>query len=433
MATCSATIQSRLRSDRGVLIVGTAVANAINVLTVLAISRLYPVSRIGEFYLFTSFLAAPCSVAAGRLETAVLLPVADAVRRVVALGLYASLAVGALTCTAAVVLSELGILGPDLARVLSGHMPLVFFAVFGTGVFNLTTSMMLRTREFKILSAQRVRQVVYRGCIQIGSGFLNGSLLGLILGDIIGRSSGFLLLLKRYVRWRDLWPTLRSRTELLSALKEFWRFPTILLISTLINTLGYTLPILLLVQKHGATTSGWLAMVDRLMNVPLMLVGTAISQTYSSSAASCIQNRDAALLTMFKHDVRRLTSFAVPCFLIVGIVSPAMYALVLGPEWRGAGEFARIYAPMNAVAFVCWPFMSTFALLKMEGAQLAWDCGRMILCVALVYAANKISNAPIVSVAAYSAGMTLAYLAYLSAAHRVIRRKADFWSNAVSR
>ena len=116
-------------------------------------------------------------------------------------------------------------------------------------------------------------------------------------------------------------------------------------------------------------------------------------------------------------------------FAALAIGGPWIFATLFGENWRVAGEYARVLALPQYVGFFIWPMMPTLNILEHQHWQLAWDVGRLVLCIACMAAAQYLGRSPLWVITAYALAMTLGYIAHavlcFLAIHRcVIRRQA---------
>src|SRR5205823_1724758 len=125
-------------------------------------------------------------------------------------------------------------------------------------------------------------------------------------GDAIGRTSGSLGLGR--MAWRaDKAYFVRARWQAVwRAAVRYRRFPLISAGSALLNTAGFALPSLVIAQLYGAQVLGWFALVDRVMGMPSVIVGQAVSQVYMSEAAPLTRSNAVELKRLFFQTTKRL-------------------------------------------------------------------------------------------------------------------------------
>ena len=131
---------------------------------------------------------------------------------------------------------------------------------------------------------------------------------------------------------------------------------------------------------------------------------------------------------MFLRRLRQLALFGSVPFLLVFLVSPWVFANAFGKNWEEAGHYARILAPMNYVAFVVWPMMSTLSLLERQSWQFGWDVGRLILTVGGLVCVHYLGGDGRMCVAALSATLLVGYAAHAFMSYYAICQKSRQFS-----
>lgn len=415
-------LQRKLRKDTfgyrtSILAGGTALGQVLALLAAPILTRLYTVQDFGNLQAYVTILGFGFVVVAMRYELAILLPTEEAeAANVVVLGLVTVLLTS---------LAYAGLLGmllifdlfPAAIGPVHSYLWLVPVSMGGAGVYLVLSYWALRQKEYVLVAKTKVTQAVGQIATQLilGAGFKLG-FLGLLLGDAIGRVSGSLLFIDlvkqrsrqvfRAVTWRGMWKVaLRYKS-----------FPLVSSGSALINTAGFGVPILLIGSEYGGTVLGWFALVDRIMNVPLAIIGQAVAQVYMAEASALAGTDPAALRQLFLRRLGQLALLALIPFLIVFVSAPWFVSLVFGESWREAGYFARILVPMNYVGFVVWPLMSTLSLLERQKWQFGWDVARLLITTTSLTAAHGINGDARMAVAAYGFAMLVCYAlhAYLS-------------------
>lgn len=90
-----------------------------------------------------------------------------------------------------------------------------------------------------------------------------------------------------------------------------------------------------------------------------------------------------------------------------------MFSLVLGPNWREAGELARLLAPSLLLQFIAVPVSQTLTILERQGVQLDWDISRLVLVCLVPLTVHIMGGDLRATVGGYSAALTICYLALL--------------------
>lgn len=417
--------QGQFARSVSVLAGGTALSQGLAVLAAPVLTRLYRAEDFGYFQVYMSFMAFAILAVTLRYELAIFLPDQEEVAaNLVAVTLSAVLMVSAM-CGAAAWLAARRHILPPIAAGLRPYLWLVPLSMCGGGIYQTLSVWALRQKAYSRVTTTKVTQVLSMLSLQTIAGFLSKGPFGLLLGDAVGRANGSLGLARlswsrsrevfRSIRWKTMW----------SAATRYRRFPLISTGSSMISVAGYALPLLVLGEFYGAKTLGWLALGDRVVGAPGLLIGQAVSQVYSVEASSFSVSNPAAMHSLFLRLMKRLLILGFIPFVVFFFISPSLFAFVFGEAWREAGTYARLLALMHYVAFVAWPFTPTLNLLEQQFWQLAWDVGRLLLALGSIWFAHHWGYSARWAVGAFGAALLLAYAVHLLLSHRAIRKKIE--------
>src|SRR5262249_38488734 len=132
---------------------------------------------------------------------------------------------------------------------------------------------------------------------QLGLGAIGSHSLGLFLGEVVGRGIGMGRMM------RNAWPSVRKYgltvRDAAKALKSNRQFPLYSTPSSLLNELGTSLPLPLLVTLYGAEIGGYYSLVWRVLAVPVALVGTSMADAFHSRAAVYAREDPKRVLRFF--------------------------------------------------------------------------------------------------------------------------------------
>lgn len=406
--------------DVSVLVGGTAIGQAVTIISIPVISRLYDVTDFGNAQMYSSILMFVLALVALRYEQAILLPrnERDAASLVI-VGLIAVTMVSLVFSLMIVVILGLG-WTPDRMGQLRPYLWIMPLSLFGAGVYTVIFQWTLRLREYRELAVTKVTQSTGQCIVQVSiAGFFGTGLAGLVLGDLIGRSAGTVRLLRR--AWRsqgEVFRTIRWK-EVSGAAIAYRRFPLISSGSGLINIAGIAVPALMIGGGWGPQVLGWFALVERAMSMPMTLLGASVSQVYSVEASGLLMDPVSHKALFFKI-MRNLALLGSIPFLVLLLFSKWIFSMVLGPSWTEAGVYSQILCPMNYLVFISWPLSSTLNLLQRQDWQLFWDLGRMVLSVGALSLAAWMDASPRTSIATYGFVMIVSYSAHLTLSYAAI-------------
>jgi len=408
-----------------VVMSGTVAAQLLQVAASPVITRLYDPADMGLLAVYGSLVGILLSVSSLRYEMAI--PVAEDDDEAAYL-LY--LSVGITVAMAAVVGAVLVLAGAPVLRLLQadGLLPYAWLIPAGIalgGAYQVLVSWGIRARAYGTTARTRVRQSVGLVTVQVGGGLLGAGPLGLLLGDVVGRTSGvgsFVAMLRRDERFRALRPSLAA---LRAVAVRFRRFPMVSSASALLNTSGLRVPALMLAGLYGPAVAGWFALSQRVVAIPLTWLGQSLAQVYFAEAARLAREDPPALERLFHRTVRRLVLLGGVPVLLGGLAAPFVFGALFGREWSEAGLYVLLLTPMLLGQIVVSPVSQTVYAIDRQGMQLHWDAWRFAAAVAAFAACAFFRATPAVGVAAYSVAMlgmyTMLYLLYRRALARFVR------------
>jgi len=417
-----------------ILVGGTALAQALAVAASPILTRIYKPSEFGALQVFVSLMALVVVASSGRYEVAVLLP-EDEQSAVDVLGV-AILCVGLATtiCAGIVVICHYYWILPSSVLVLKGYLWLLPFSVLGGGVYQVLNYWAMRRDNYQQIAKSKFTQAGAQVVTQLGVGLLVHGPFGLLIGDAAGRMSGS----GRFIRdiFRDYADKLRALRALrmVKCAVRYREYPLVSMWGALINASGLALPSLFLAQYYGAESTGWFALVNRILGVPSALIGLSITQVYTSEAAKLSRSDPKRLMYIFLKTTRHMLYLGLlPCAVFT-ILAPWLFVFIFGHPWHEAGVYARYLAFMFYLSFIDSPVTMTLNILERQRAQFAWDISRLILNVVAIVLPYRLGYGPRVVVQSYGVAMTVMYgihwtQSYFGIGHRV-RQAAMIVSNA---
>ena len=349
------------------LVGGTTVAQAFTIITAPIISRLYAPTYIGTTGLFVSIVLILNVFVCLRYEQAIMLPKDDGeAANLFALSILATLLMSSLT----MLFASLG--NNFIPRILNApeiapFLWLIPLAVLIQGIFLATSFWNSRTKRFGRLSIARVAASFSTSVIPIIMalvGYANAT--GLIISYLVG-SAIFTSVLFGQVIIESM-SRLRQEilaTRILAVLKRYRKFPLLDTWGSLINTLSWQLPFIMLSIYFSQTDIGHYSMANRIILLPMTLIGNAIAQVFFQQASEA-RAVSGSITRTVEMVFQRLVAISLPIAIVLALFGPQLFIFVLGPQWEKAGLYAQILAPWMFFLFVSSPLSTIFAVLEKQ-------------------------------------------------------------------
>lgn len=358
---------------------GTAGAQAIGLLILPVLARVFVPEAFGVFQLYLSLLIF-CSVGiALRIELTLVSRHEDEVHHTVAslLGLVLVVAM-----FVAIALSLYDAFGAGLGFPAA----LLGLGLVGNGCIQVASYKLIRDQNFSRLAALKVTQVLIYALVALAMAVTNPTLWGIIVADVTGRlvAGGYGLYAIQPVKAKRTAPLIQMRA-LMPFVRQNWELAIISLPGALANSGGAMLTPFMIFHVFGAAAAGQYGLVDRAMGVPVAMIVGAGSQVFLGRITEHLRaGRQAAVLRIFMQITIAGIAICVVGALAARALIPFVFDFAFGPGWGQAIEIARIMIFAYAVALVVGIVNQTLVALRAFRLQSAWDFGWPV-CIGLAW------------------------------------------------
>ncbi len=358
------------------MMTGSGIAQIIPIIASPIITRLFTPGDFGEFALFFSWVSIISVVATGRYDLATVLPREDKdAVNIVALAAVIALYVSAILF-AFVYFYETEISGLSENNNVSVWLHYVPVTILIVGLYNTTDNWAIRKTEYRLLAISRVlRNSVYVGvAILWGLTDLPGQ--GLIVGHIFGFAVALLVLsvlFYRNIKSIDGGLSNLSWQKIIQVSREYNKFPKYMIVSRLLEVVATELSVIMITAFYGSTVAGGYAFAKRMMQLPVSLVARAIADVFKQRASQDYA-RDGECILIFQKTVKSLAFIGIIPFLVLAVISPVLFEVIFGRDWRLAGDFAQILTIMCCLQFIANPVSSLFMIAQKQ----QWDLGLQV-------------------------------------------------------
>ena len=324
------------------LVSGTTFVQIIAILIYPVLSRMYTPEDFGIFGLYMSIVSISAIMATGKYEMALMLPGKDndSFNLLGFLGLIA-IAVSLLLLLAVILFREQAsiILGnEEIARWL-WFVPLSTFLVALFQGFKFFAN---RHKRYPLITAANVSQSLTNSAGKISVGPFTAGPTGLIAGTILGQLAGFsvfLATINKKIRGLSLsWQRMRTLAG------EYSLFPKYNMLQGVLNNFSNAIPVFVFNSYFNATIAGFYTIGFTLLHRPLNLVTSAFFQVLSQRIIE-MKNKGEKIYPDIRKFLFRLLQMVVIPFILVAVFAPAIFRVVLGPEWEEAGRYTQIIVP----------------------------------------------------------------------------------------
>jgi O-antigen/teichoic acid export membrane protein len=397
------------------LAAGAGLAQAITLVTMPVITRLYPPGQYGVASTYAGLVSIFAPIAALRYDLAIVLPESDDEAR-----LAVRLSAGLAAITAALLALVLGAGWAFTSLVaqgpLGGILLLLPLSVLATAWMAVAGYWANRRRRYGLMARNRVvAAALVPGLGMLAWAVMGGQALGLVLATLIGTVIALMVLVYGLGGFGRRTPgTAGAAGGYLAFAGRYRQFPTFNLGMTFVDQLSYALPVLLFASWFSPEVAGHYSLANGALRVPMGLVGQAVAQVFYERAAR-EQNRPAALRRLTVANVKSLAVVAVGPVLLVVALGPWLFPLFFGQKWAEAGRFAQYLAPIAALNLVASPISSVPTILHQQHIHFAFAAATAAVRLAALWLGRQTGSA-MTAVAVFSAAealMTVLFLVWL--------------------
>lgn len=388
-------IQSRLDKEGGfgravgTLVGGTAFAQAVMVLALPVLTRLYTPEQFSVLAVYVALLGMLSVIACMRFEIAIPLPERDedAVSLLVlavGCGLILSLLTALLIFLhGEAVANRFGI------SELSPYLWMVPIGMWMASAYAATQYWATRKRNFTGIARTRVTQSTGGVGVQAIGGFLGTGSIGLLAGHMVSSGAGFLSL--GYQFWRNDRRLLKhvNLDALRKVAAEYRRFPKYSTVEAFANSAGSQLPLIVIAALAIGPEAGFLLLATRVMAAPMALVGSSYGQAYLAHAPTHL--RGGRLGAFTENVLEGLLKTGVGPLIFMGIVASPVIAIVFGNEWVRAGELIMWLTPWCVLKFLSSPVSMVMHVRQQQRLMLSMQLLGVAMRLSAIWLAFKLA------------------------------------------
>lgn len=376
---------SSFRQDIGILMTGAAGAQLLAIGATPILTRLFTPEQFGllaQFIGIATFFVVFSSLS---LDMAIVLPEEDDEARRLLFMAIACISI----CAAGFVLMA-GVIG--IAKFLPGAPGALFLWLGGVilfgGIYKTLTYWVTRKHRFKVLSISRVFQVLAAVSSQLAFGYLGLTQFGLIWGYLIGTVASCVMMVFLAGPAKIRWKTAERSKEWWISIKKYRDFIFFRTPQNLIVSGGKALIPVYFGAIFGLSSLGSFALANRILVMPLELVGNSVRQAFFPRSVDLARENPAELLRSLLRLTGALTLLgAVPLALLL-IGGPYLFRTFFGEEWAEAGNYAAVLMFGAYGQFICNPSETLMPVLGLQKEHLIFQIALMTLLFAAIFIAS---------------------------------------------
>ena len=334
------------------LMSGTTVAQTIPVAITPILTRIYSPAEFGLFAVYIALIYIGAMIATGRLEMAVLIARKDSeALQLAVISLVTSGVISFLTLIAIVIWGrQIAVLAglPELETWLY----IVPFSIFLFSVYKVLLHWLNRKKQYELMSRSRITQSGSISALQMVVGLAAKIPAGLALADCLGRVMALLFIFRRVKATVKLPEFNRARQYAL--IRRYRKFPFLGSPASLLNILSLQMPYVIIPAIFTSAIAGMYFLVFRVLMLPIALLGESMMEVFRNRAIEDLKEHGTCR-PVFLKTLLSLAIIGLPPTLLLMLFGREIFAFVFGEDWREAGHYAAILAPMALFRLSCAP------------------------------------------------------------------------------
>ncbi len=392
-----------------VLVSGAAFAQALIILILPVLTRLYTPTDFNILAVYMSLMGLVLAVASLRYNIAIPAPEDDRDG--------ASLLIGALfsNTMVCVALLLLMIFATDKVVAtlkqpgITPYLWLIPLGVFAGSAYDVLQYWASRKKRFGLITQTRITRAIGGVGTQLGLGMVSPGPFGLLAGNVVYSGLGAVGLTVTLLRHDRA--AFRGLTggHIWSVLKRYRRFPYFSVPEALFDIGGIQIPILIIASATIGPEAGYLMLAMQVLGAPVALIGASVAQVYLAEGTQKL--REGTLAAFTRKTMLILLKTGAPPLLLLGVASPYVFAPVFGEDWTRAGYIVAWLTPSFILQFVASPVSMILHVTGRQSTAMILQAAGLVIRVGAVLGA--MNNASEYVVESYALSSVVYYLAYL--------------------
>jgi O-antigen/teichoic acid export membrane protein len=362
----------------GIVLTGTAGAQAITMLFAPIITRQYGPEAFGLLGTFLAILLIFTPIAALTYPTAIILPKHD--KDAKALGwLSFYIAFSMSICVAIVILFSgnwlISLVGSE---AIAEYTMLIPLAMFFATILEIAKQWLIRKKQFKITAKVALYQAFIVNSTKAGLGLINPIALNLIAVAVVGNFFHAVMLWAG-IREAQIQDKTRqenicrpSKTDLEQVAKNYKEFPAYRAPQKFINAISQSLPILMLASFFGPAAAGFYSLAKTVLGMPAILIGKSFGEVFYPRISEAAHNQEDLRRLIIKATITLAALGFIPFSILIAF-GPLLFGFVFGADWVYAGEYARWIALWSYFGFINVPSVISMPVLVLQAQLLIFD------------------------------------------------------------
>ncbi|MCP3739691.1 lipopolysaccharide biosynthesis protein [Rossellomorea sp. BNER] len=404
-------MNNKFVSKAATLIKGTFLGQLIVLLTSPLITRMYSAEEFGNLAVYTSLLSITVVNASLKMETSILLPNS----RKESLQLLV-LCIKILILNTIILLLLILVFNNwiriSLVNIDKIYLYLLPISFLGLGLNQILTNLALKYDDYRVISRTKINQNFWMVFTQLSLGFKKTTNYGLLIGDVLGKISGNISLIKSiYINTKsDNFNKLNIFSVKNDSLlvKKYRHYPMYASLSNLFNNISMQSPPLIIAITFNSTTAGLFSLCIKVIEAPISMICKSLGQVLSRDMSSDFKNTKKNT-TLLVSVVKKLAIIGFLVSFFLAFFGPITFKLIFGSGWEVAGSYARILSIMFFFEIIGSPLLPILDVYQKQKVFLYWQFIRVCLVLLSLIAVPAFTKNIVFIITIYSVSMAIMY------------------------
>jgi O-antigen/teichoic acid export membrane protein len=367
------------------MLTGTVTGQAISVMLAPVLTRLFSPTEFGNLSVYNSVLTLFVTVASLGYEMAlpICLAESDCANLLALCGFMLAVVAGVTALVSWIVpISTLDLLS---LGSLASYRYLLPIGLVCLGGYYVMVAVATRAGAFNMIARTRISQGLSGPISQIVLGLSGAGTPGLIIGTIIGQSSGTLLLFTRFVLKQREWLRAVSWRRMIAVGRRYIAFPLYASWARLLDEAGGGMILYVLFAAcYSPSIAGFMFLSERVIMRPLLIVSTSLLQVFTGEAGRSVSQNPMQLRRRFYQVVPLQFVLAASWIMAANLAAGWIFPWLFGPAWTNAIPYLHALSAAYLLQIVLHPVSTTLQLLERQATAAVWQVCRLVLVVTAV-------------------------------------------------
>ncbi|MGP8214401.1 MAG: oligosaccharide flippase family protein [Bacteroidia bacterium] len=342
------------------LISATILAQAVNFVFSMILTRIYLPAEFGAFSIFTSIVSFILVVSSGKYDVALVVANnKEDARGLLSVGTWLTLITAFIVLVVAWAVYTIPVHFYNNS-VVRGWFYFIPVSIVLLSIFQLFWMWNVREKRFKNISFIRPVEATINNIVCI---LMKGyEAAGLLIGAIIAQFVSIVLITGITLRRDGTGLFIFRMKNLKSLAVKYAEFPKINILQGFLDAIQMSLIVLISSAYFSNAEIGYYTLCMRVLQMPVRLIVLPYSHVFFSEASETFrEGKD--LFGLVKRAVYQMSLWTIVMPIILIAAGPLLFKTIFGAEWQTAGIYAGILSPWIFLDIIRAPIVQISSIL----------------------------------------------------------------------